>query len=113
MRKGSSAAAIALAILLAAPVADACRVRRAPNVAISGVPTTCSHAFVAKVRVGGNPPVRSVDVKLDGRVVRHAGDDTDVTIACGRLSAGRHVLSVDAKNSSGRSASRSLAFRAQ
>ena len=113
MRKGSSAAAIALAILLAAPVADACRVRRAPSVAISGVPKSCSDDFVAKVRVGGNPAVRSVDVKLDGRVVRSAGDDTDVTIACGRLSEGRHVLSVDAKNSSGRRATRSRAFRAE
>lgn len=110
MRKGSSAVLVlALTLLLAAPVADACRVRRPPSVDIAGVPRSCSEAFTARVSASGYPAVSRVEIRLDGRVIRRSAGA--VRIPCDRLSGGRHEIRAEAENSNSARAAK-VAFQA-
>jgi hypothetical protein len=104
--------AFLIVFLAVAPVAYAvtrtCRVRRPPTIVVTGVPKVCDEAFKADVAVRGYPAVRSVEVRLDGRVVRRSNGD--VRVPCDRLAEGRHVLDVIAANSND-TRNRSYAFQ--
>jgi hypothetical protein len=101
VRKVSPVLAFLIAFLAVAPLAyakrAACRVRRPPAVEIKHVPASCVDVLKADVQVRGYPALKSVEVTLDGRVVRRS--QGRVRIVCDRLAEGRHVLRVTAVNS--------------
>lgn len=110
MRKLSAVLAVAMAFLAVVPLAYACRVRRPPSIEITGVPRVCEDVLKADVRVTGRPAVKSIEVTLDGRLVRRS--DGRLRVNCESLDEGRHVLRVVAVNSND-TRTRAVAFHAE
>ena len=109
-RKVSVLLAFAVAFLAIVPVAYACRVRRPPTIQVTGVPRVCDDVLKADVQVRARPAVKSIEVTLDGRVLRRT--DGLVRVDCERLDEGRHVLRVVAVNSND-TRTKAVAFRAE
>jgi hypothetical protein len=90
------------------------RDRRPPRIRVTGVPRRrcVARAFSARVRVADASPLRRVRVRLDGRLLRRTrATRFEVRVRAGRLRAGRHRLSVVARDAVGNRARRTVRFR--
>jgi uncharacterized delta-60 repeat protein len=79
------------------------RVAGDPEIGIEGVRATCTtSSFLATVRIVSDVSLKSVTVRLDGRLIAQGkGKRLTVRIPIDRVSEGRHVLTVAARDRAG------------
>jgi hypothetical protein len=85
---------------------------RAPRIAVAGVPRGCVRtAFAIRVRIRDQSRLRSVRVRLNGRVIgRTTRKQFRVRVLAGGLRSGRHTIRITATDRAGNRRSRTVRF---
>jgi hypothetical protein len=87
--------------------------RSPPRIAIRGLPRGCaSRGFRLRIRIGDRSRLRGAQVRLDGRLVRTTKRKRlRLRVPARTLRAGRHRVTVVARDSPGNRARKSVRFR--